>query len=357
MIGVALLDFGGPQGPDELQPFLTNLLFDVLPGPRAVRALAAPTLARMRSSSVAPNYEEIGWSPLVETHGTQVEALLAELGDDAPPLASGMMYTAPTMDTCLETLRAQGVDHIVAVSMFPHYSLATTHSAFSMLWEAMERAACTDIPVRWMPAYHEDPLYIQALADTIRQGVGAMEGPDDEPVHLLFTPHGLPVSFVAKGDPYPEHIRASVRAVIRELEWEGPYHVGWQSRVGPVQWLVPSTPDVLTELGGAGVKRVCLVPISFASEHIETLHEIDIEYREHATHAGIDHFGRAPALGVNQWFVRCLANQVRQGVASLSRYECVRCLMPKPDSHRRRKRCPSCNFTTPDFLEHGVQDS
>jgi ferrochelatase len=355
MIGVALLDFGGPRGPEELVPFLSNLLFDVLPGPRVLRGVVAPAIARSRSKKVGPDYETIGWSPLVDTHMAQLEALRRELGDDAPPIASGMMYTPPTMGDCLRQLRDQGVDRIVALSMFPHYSLATTHSAFTMLWEAMEDADCTDLPVRWMPAWFEHPLYVQALAATIRAGVEATPGPDDEPVHLLFTPHGLPVSFVERGDPYPEQIRASVRAVVRHLDWQQPYHLGWQSRVGPVQWLVPGTPEVLDQLGRDGAKRVCMVPISFASEHIETLHEIDIEYREHALHAGIPHFARAPALGTDPSFISCLAAQVREGTASLSRYQCVRCLMPKPDDHRRRKRCPSCNFTTPAFLREGTQ--
>lgn len=355
MIGVAVLDFGGPQGPDELVPFLTNLLTDVLPGPLPLKRLVAPRLAASRAKLVGPNYAQIGWSPLVPTHRRQVDALRAELGPDAPPLASGMMFTPPTMADAVAALRDAGVDRVVALPMFPHYSLATTQAAFSFFFEALGAAGWAHAPVRWIPAYPEHPEYVEALASTIRKGIEATPGPADEPVHLVFSPHGLPVSWVVdKGDPYPDHIRATVRAVIRHLGWTGPVHLGWQSRVGPVAWLTPSTPEVLDAIAGAGARRVCLVPISFASEHVETLHEIDIEYREHAHRAGIPHFGRAPALGTEPAFVRCLAALVREAAGDLARYECVRCLMPKPEAHRRRAGCPNCRFSNPPFLRRGA---
>jgi len=351
--GVVMLDFGGPQSAEELVPFLTELLQDVLPGPMWLRRIVAPRVASARSKRVQPDYERIGWSPVVPTHHRQVEALRL-LIDPALPIASGMLFTPPTMDDAVAHLKAQGVERIVAVPMFPHFSFATTGAAFNFLYQAMERAGCADMPVRWVPAYPEHPDYIAALVETIRAGLAATPGPVDEPIHLLFTPHGLPVSFVDRGDPYPEQIRASVRATVRALEWEGPYRVGWQSRLGPVQWLTPSTPEVLDQLAAEGCKRVCLVPISFASEHVETLQEIDVEYRDHALHAGIPHFGRAPALGSEPRFIEALADLVTHAVASLDRYSCVRCLMPKPEAHRRRKQCPSCHYKFPGWAQHGV---
>ena len=246
MIGLAVVDFGGPQREEELVPFLTLLLADVLPGPKPFKEALAPYLARQRARKVGPNYQQIGWSPLVPTHRRQVAALRAVLPPDLP-VASGMMFTPPTMDEAVRELLTAGVDRLVVLPMFPHYSLATTGAAFAFLWEALERSGRTDLPIRWIPAYPEHPAYVAALADTVRQGVEATPGPADEPVHLVFTPHGLPVSFVqGRGDPYPDHIRASVRAVLRHLAWTGPAHVGWQSRVGPVAWLTPSTPDKAT---------------------------------------------------------------------------------------------------------------
>ena len=352
--GVAMLDFGGPQRAEELVPFLTNLLEDVLPWP--VSSFAG-TIARRRSRIVGPNYEEIGWSPLVPTHQRQVAAVQGLLGADAPPMASGMMFTPPTMAACLAELRDRGVDRIIALPMFPHFSRATTGAAFNFFFDAMKAAGCADMPVRWIPGYPEHPRYIEALAATIRAGVAATPGPEGEPVHLIFSPHGLPVSFVAGGDPYPGQIRSSVRAVIRELDWTGPYHVGWQSRVGPVRWLTPSTPEVMGWVAEHGGKRICLVPISFAAEHIETLHEIDIEYREDAEKLGIEHFGRAPALGMEPGFVACLAEMIRDAQRDFDRYTCVRCLMPKPDAHRRRSQCPNCRFEFPAWAREGRANS
>ncbi len=350
-LGLAVLDFGGPTGPDELVPFLTALLEDVLPGPMPIKRVVAPMIAQRRSALVGPNYEMIGWSPLVPTHRAQVEALRLALGDDAPPMASGMMFTPPSMRACVDELLGHGVEGIVALPMFPHYSLATTQAAFGFFWDALVEAQASHLPVRWIPGYFEHPLYIRSVVATIRQGLEQLEGPEDEPIHLVFTPHGLPVSWVTqRGDPYPEQIRATVRAVVRELGWEGPWHIGWQSRVGPVQWLVPGTDDVLKDLGAQGAKRVCMVPVAFASEHIETLHEIDIEYAEVAKHAGIEHFGRAPALGTQEDFIACLANRVQDAMASLSRLPCVRCHEPKGEAWRRRGTCVNCRFSVPTYL-------
>jgi len=346
-IGVAILNFGGPRNQEELVPFLTELLTDVLPGPALVKGLFAPYLARSRSKTVGPNYCEIGWSPLVDVHNAQIDAL-GELLDDDIVLASGMMFTPPTMDQCVTSLLEQGVDTVIAISMFPHYSLATTQTAFTLFHEALVRAGHSELPVHWVPAYFDHPAYVSALATTIRDGAAAMDG--DGPIDLLFTPHGLPLSFVRRGDPYPEQIRESVRRVIDALEWTEPWHLGWQSRLGPVKWLSPSTPDMLARLSDRGRSRVLLVPISFVCDHIETLHEIDIEYRELSDRLGIPHFGRAPALGTGPDFIRCLAEKIAEARQHIQRYRCVRCLHPKDDAHRRRRKCDSCGFDMPAYL-------
>ena len=244
-------------------------------------------------------------------------------------------------------------EDIVAIPMFPHYSYATTHAAYSFMFTAMEELGIAKMPVHWVPAYYDHPLYLDALAATIRAGVEATPG--EGPTHLLFTPHGLPLSFVRRGDPYPEQIRETARQVIRKMGWQDGWSLGWQSRVGPVQWLGPGTPDVMASLVKEGIERVTLVPISFVSDHVETLHEIDIEYAEEAHEMGLKHFGRAPALNLEPAFIACLADLVHRGLAQFERYHCVRCLHLKPDAHRRQSRCANCRFDFPNFLQRGQQ--
>ena len=341
-LGVALLDFGGPQNAEQLEPFLSELLADVLPGPEWLSRPLGRVVARLRAPKVQPQYEAIGWSPLVETHRAQAAGLQERI--DGLDVVSGMMFTAPTMEHAARDIADRGIDTLIALPMFPHYSLATTHAAFTFFHRALVATGQASLPVHWVPAWFDHPGYIAALAESIRQGVEATPG--EGPVHLVFTPHGLPVSFVQRGDPYPDHIRASVRAVLAHMEWQGPAHVGWQSKVGPATWLTPSTPEVLERLGKAGAKRVCLIPISFVSEHIETLYEIDVEYREDAHRFGIPHFGRAPALGTMPAFLDTLADLVTRAKGQLPKAHCVRCLRERTVAEPVRPVCPNCRFTS-----------
>lgn len=344
-VGVLFLNFGGPQGPAELEPFLRELLLDVLPGPALLKRLLVPRLARMRAAKMRRPYESIGWSSVVPTHLRQVAAVREALGPDAPRIASGMMFTAPTIRAAVREL--SDVDRYVAVPMFPHYSIATTQTAYSLAWQALCEEGLSGKPVHWIPAWFDHPLYLDALAATIRAGVAATPG--EGPLHLVFTPHGLPNSFVRRGDPYPDQVRESARRVVELLRWSEPWWIGWQSRVGPAKWLEPSTPDVIRSLAASGASRVCLVPLSFVSEHIETRYEIDVEYKELAHAAGISHFGRAPTLDTEPAFVAMLADLVRSAVAS-PKLQCVRCLAPETEARRRRASCSACEFETPAFL-------
>lgn len=313
--GVLVLNFGGPRGPDELVPFLTALFDDVLPLPTPVRALAAPLVARIRARKVRSAYEHIGWSPIVPTTLEQVDAVRARLGADAPPMASGMLFTAPSVADAVARLRAEGADAFVWLALFPQYSLSTTAAAFARAEAAFAAAGLADAPIRRIESFHDHPDYVRAVAATVRRGLEGLPG--DGPVHLLFSPHGLPLSFVERGDPYPEQVRETCRLAVAELGWEGPWHIGWQSRVGPQRWLEPSTVHEIERLGREGVERLVVVPVSFVGEHIETRWELDVEVAEVAHRAGIRHYARAPALGLEPAFVDSLADLVRRGLAAL----------------------------------------
>jgi len=310
---IALLDFGGPQRRAELVPFLSELLADVLPGPSWFSGPLGAVIARFRARSVAPMYASIGWSPLVPTHFEQARGLADRV---EVPVVSGMMFTDPHMSHTVQQLLELDVDGVIALPMFPHYSLATTHAAFGFFQEALAEAGRADLPVHWVNDWFDHDGYIDALAQTIREGVE--NTPGDGALHLLFTPHGLPESFVRRGDPYPGQVQTTVDRVLERLDWNGPSHLGWQSRVGPAKWLSPSTPERLEEIAKGGGTRVCLVPVSFVSEHIETLFEIDVEYRHEADQLGIPHWGRAPALGTSSQFLDTLAALATEALRDFS---------------------------------------
>ena len=340
--GVLLLNFGGPSNDDELKPFLYQLFCDVLPGPKWLRPALAKWVSSRRAEVVRVAYRQIGFSPLVETTAAQAEALRGALGENAPPIAIGMTFTPPFVGDGLERLREAGVDQVIALALFPQFSLSTTSSAYQQLHDLKPP------PVHWIPAFYDHPDYNSAVGETITEAAASLPG--EGPIHLLFSPHGLPLSFIRRGDPYPDQIRETVRRVMAEIRWDNPWHLGWQSRVGPVKWLTPSTEQEIARLGAAGADRLLVVPISFVGDHIETLHEIDIEYAQVAHESGITHFGRAATLGVNPRFISCLADVVRDALRNFDGYRCVRCLIPKPASHRERSACPNCTFTTPEWL-------
>ena len=340
--GVIVANFGGPRCSDDLTPFLTRLLSDVLPGPNWLSRRLAPIVARHRARRVVDSYQRIGWSPLVQINAQQVEALRQSFGSDGPPIATAMMYTPPEFDAALRALATSGVAEILAIPMFPHYSIATTQSAFNLIYDAQKAAGLAHIPIRYVTSYCTHPTYVEALASTIEQGVAQTRG--QGPIHLLFSAHGLPVSYVTRHlDPYAEQIESTVKAVIDALAWKEPYHLSWQSRLGPVAWLRPSTEEMLERLSGAN--RVTIVPLSFVCDHLETLDEIDIGLAERATKLGISHFARAPALNLNPTFIKCLKEITVEGLTDPPTAKCPRCQAPI-----RSRRCPACGFRKPKYL-------
>lgn len=337
--GVLVLNFGGPRGPDELVPFLKNLFDDVLPGPRFVKALAAPALAMSRARTVRPNYELIGWSPVVATSEAQAAGIRERLGD--VPVATGMLFTAPTVTEGVNALREAHADAIVAIALFPQFSLSTTGAAFDRVSDAAGK-----LPVHYVPFWHDAPGYIKAVGRTIKDAAAKLPG--DGPIQLLFSPHGLPLSYVQRGDPYPDHVRETVRLTVEAIGWTDPVAIGWQSRVGPMKWLEPSTLSEVDRIAREGHKRLLIVPVAFVGEHIETLHELDIEVTDHAHKAGITHVGRARAVGTDPDFLDALADCARKAIARFEVASCVKCRSETP-KYAGKPKCPSCAFETPKF--------
>jgi ferrochelatase len=307
---VLLLQMGGPDSLDAVEPFLYNLFSDrdiIKIGPAFLQPFIARMIVRRRAPKSAANYREIGGKSPLRALTEQQAAELERLLGDGYRCFVAMRYWKPFTDEALNAIRMEGIQRIIALSLYPHFSRATSGSSFNEL-ERCLAVSKTRPEVSYIRQFYDHPLYIQALAERIEQGLSGF--PDRSKVQIFFSAHSLPQSFIAEGDPYLDHIQATVRLTMERFEGVA-HHLAFQSRAGPVKWLEPSTQDKLKELAALGHKAVLVVPLSFVSDHIETLHEIDIEYREEAHKLGITDFRRMESLNSSPTFIRCLAELVR----------------------------------------------
>jgi len=306
---VLLLQMGGPDSLDAVEPFLYNLFSDrdiIKIGPAFLQPFIARMIVKRRSPKSVSNYRDIGGkSPLRALTEQQAAELEKVLGDRYRCFVA-MRYWKPFTDEALDAIRMEGIQRIIALSLYPHFSRATSGSSFNEL-ERRLSGSKTRPEVSCIRQFYDHPLYIQALAEKIEQGLSGF--PDRSKVQIFFSAHSLPQSFIDEGDPYLDHIQATVRLTMERFEGIA-HHLAFQSRAGPVKWLEPSTQDKLKELAALGHKQVLVVPLSFVSDHIETLHEIDIEYREEAHKLGITDFRRMESLNSSPTFIRCLAELV-----------------------------------------------
>jgi ferrochelatase len=324
--GVLLLNLGGPEKLEDVRPFLFNLFADPeiirLPFPWLQKPLAW-LISTLRYQKSQANYEQIGGgSPLLRITEAQGEALghqLAAIGKEAQ-IYIGMRYWHPFTEEAIARIKRDRIEQLVILPLYPQFSISTSGSSFRILEEIWKTDPIVSlIDYTLIPSWFDHADYLEAMADLIRQELTKFDDPDR--VHLFFSAHGVPVSYVEEaGDPYQKEIETCTRLIMGRLQRPNPHTLAYQSRVGPVEWLQPYTEDALNELGAAGVKDLLVVPISFVSEHIETLQEIDIEYREIAEEAGISNFNRVPALNTHPTFIKALADLV---VQSLDRPSCT----------------------------------
>lgn len=355
-----VINFGGPRNVDEVESFLYELFRDndviPLPGGPWVQDFFAKQVSRRRAPKTIAQYEQIGGgSPLIAMTSLQAEALhqaLAASGDTVS-LHVGMRYTTPSIETALAEIQALGAERIICLALYPHYSFATTGSSYNEVARSLHKLGMTHLPVHFIPAWHDDADYLAAMSELITEALTRL--PQGVTPHLLFTAHGLPVSFIQRGDPYQTQVQQTVRDVVARLGWQGPHSLAYQSRVGPVRWLSPATDWELERLGAEGVEAVVVVPVSFVGDHIETLFELDLEYGHVAKEAGIKHYVRVAALDTHPRFIECLANQVRKALAQTRARACVRCLLPKDESHHALRTCPDCKFQKPAYMRLEAQ--
>ncbi|GFE56964.1 ferrochelatase [Geobacter sp. AOG1] len=307
---VLLLQMGGPDSIDAVQPFLTNLFSDrdiIRIGPAFLQPLIARIIARRRAPKVEGYYEQIGGkSPIRELTDAQARALEEQLGEEYRCFVA-MRYWHPSTIEALAAIRKEGINRIIALSLYPHYSRATTGSSFNELKRVLAEAG-VQFQVSTIDRFYDHPRYIDALAEKIREGIEQFHPLAD--VEILFSAHSLPQSFIDGGDPYLAHIEETVRLVMERFGTIT-HHLAFQSRAGPVKWLEPSTEAMLEHLAAHGSKNLLVVPLSFVSDHIETLYEIDIQYAKEAFKLGYAKFWRSGSLNASPAFIDCLADLVR----------------------------------------------
>jgi ferrochelatase len=305
-IAVILLNLGGPERIEDVRPFLYNLFSDRLIirlGPAFMQKPLAWWIAKKRAPKSQGYYRQIGGgSPLNRITNEQCKALehlLNGTGDFRVVMA--MRYWKPYAREVLADLAAQGVTRLVALTLYPHYSIATTGSSLRDLQDVM--AEMTELfDLVEIASWPDQKKYIDCLVRRIQAGVREQEGTE-----VVYSAHSLPVKFVEEGDPYLEHLNRTIQAVENKTGVKG--HLCFQSRSGPVEWLSPSTPDTIEDLAQKGCKRILMVPISFVSDHVETLCEIDIQYKELAACRGVE-LERTPSLNVDSLFIEALKELV-----------------------------------------------
>jgi protoporphyrin/coproporphyrin ferrochelatase len=315
---LVLLNMGGPASLEGVRPFLFNVFSDRelirLPAGALLQKPFALLISALRARRVRLNYQAIGGrSPLLDWTRRQAQGITDRLGAGWFPCVA-MRYTAPRSGEVVAQLKADGVRRAVVLSMYPHYTGATTGSSLNDFKLAVARRY-PELELRFIEQWYDWPGYLDALANRIEQGLERFHELLRDEVEILFSAHALPQKFIDEGDPYLEHVQATVRGVMERVG-ERPWHLGFQSRSGPVEWMEPDTVAVMDRLAAEGKSEVLIVPISFVSDHIETLYEIDIEYRHHAELHGLKHFVRAPSLNDGADFLDAMAELVRSGEPS-----------------------------------------
>jgi ferrochelatase len=319
-LGVLLLNLGGPDKLEDVRPFLYNLFADPeiirLPSP-VLQAPLAWLISTLRSRKSRENYQKIGGgSPLRRITEAQAQALqtqLHQMGHDAN-VYIGMRYWHPFTEEAIAQIKRDQIEDLVILPLYPQFSISTSGSSFRLLerlWSA--DPILKNIRYTVIPAWYDFPGYVQSMANLIASKIDETRDPSQ--AHVFFSAHGVPVSYVQEaGDPYQQQMESCTALIMKVLNRPNRYTLAYQSRVGPVEWLQPYTDTAIEELAHSGVQELVVVPISFVSEHIETLEEIDIEYREVAEAAGIETFVRVPAPGHDPSFIQALAELVVQAL-------------------------------------------
>jgi ferrochelatase len=315
-IAVVLMNLGGPDRLEAVQPFLFNLFSDpaILRLPALVRLPLARIIAWRRGRIAQEIYRKLGGgSPLLANTEAQARALETLLGPQHRCFVA-MRYWDPTSEHTAREVADWAANEVVCLPLYPQFSTTTTGSSLAA-WRSSATRHGIACPTRVVCCYPSDPGFVEAIAGLIRPALDAAAGHEKLP-RVLLTAHGLPKRIVQTGDPYPNQVETTAAAVIGALNRPGlDWTVCYQSRVGPLEWIGPATDDEIRRAGKDKVP-VVVAPISFVSEHSETLVELDLDYRDLAAASGVPAYHRVPTVGTEPGFIQSLATLVRRACAA-----------------------------------------
>jgi ferrochelatase len=331
-IGVILLNLGGPDSIQAVKPFLYNLFSDrqiIRLGPSFMQQPLAWLISATRSKKTEQYYKLIGGkSPILEITTAQAKALEELLngredkkrefsGSMSFRVYTGMRYWRPFIEDAVLQMQKDGIRKVIALSLYPQYSIATSGSSFSKFNEV---ASHFQMETACVESWYNNPYYIDALVDVIRKGLDSffpsslisnlafsLQPSAFNDVHVLFSAHSLPQKIIDQGDPYVDQTMGTIQEITKRLDIK--WRLSYQSKSGPVKWLAPSTEDKIQELAKEGVRNILMVPISFVSDHIETLYEIDILYKNLAGALGVQ-MKRTESLNTHPIFIEALKDIV-----------------------------------------------
>ena len=315
-IAVVLLNLGGPDSLEAVQPFLENLFND----PDIFRLPFQKSLARFISKKRAPKiqkeYELIGGkSPInkwTEKQRSMLEKKLRNSGSDADVLIA-IRYWKPLTQEVVTKVETGNYEKVIMLPLYPHFSVSTTGSSFNE-WKRFYKGDKSKVV--YLDSYQTHPFYLKAINERIEESLLRFPEEARKDIQLVFSAHGTPVSYVKKGDPYSFQIKEAVEGVMRLRNSSHEYYQCFQSKVGPAKWLEPATDTMIEELAAKGKKHLLIIPISFVSDHVETSFELDIEYRHVADKVGIENYIVMAGLNDSQLFVDALYDLVTKSLSS-----------------------------------------
>ncbi|XP_037122322.1 ferrochelatase, mitochondrial [Syngnathus acus] len=341
--GILMLNMGGPEKLEDVHDFLLRLFMDTDLMKLPVQNKLGPFIAKRRTPKIQEQYSKIGGgSPIKRWTAMQGEGMVKLLDEMSPETAPhkfyiGFRYVHPLTEEAIEEMEKDGVDRAVAFTQYPQYSCSTTGSSLNAIYRYYRSRGerpkmCWSVIDRW-PTH---PLLVECFAEHVSNELLKFPEEKRDDVVILFSAHSLPMAVVNRGDPYPQEVGATVQRVMERLGHCNPYRLVWQSRVGPMAWLGPQTDEVIKGLCERGKKNILLVPIAFTSDHIETLHELDIEYGQVlGEECGVENLRRAESLNGNPLFMKALAELVQSHLKS-----------NEPCSRQLTLRCPLCTNPT-----------